>query len=80
MTSYALKPVDYCNWFFDGQPSPLQFGIGTMSLADSKFVAAIVSNEKPHAVPRITDLAVLEFLSGVVGDALLGRATSRAGK
>ena len=51
-----------------------------MSLADSKFVAAIVSNEKPHAVPRITDLAVLEFLSGVVGDALLGRATSRAGK
>lgn len=28
--SQALKPVDYCNWFFDGRPSPLRFGIGTL--------------------------------------------------
>lgn len=28
--SQALRPVDYCNWFFDGRPSPLRFGIGTL--------------------------------------------------
>ncbi|CAG7845995.1 SubName: Full=Uncharacterized protein {ECO:0000313/EMBL:CCA69286.1} [Serendipita indica DSM 11827] len=30
LSSHALEPVDYRNWFFDGQPSPLQFGIGAI--------------------------------------------------
>ncbi|CAG7855107.1 SubName: Full=Uncharacterized protein {ECO:0000313/EMBL:CCA70289.1} [Serendipita indica DSM 11827] len=30
--SQAFAPVDYYNWFFDGQTSPLYFGTGTLPL------------------------------------------------
>lgn len=30
MNSHALVSVDYYNWFFNGKPSPLYFGIGTL--------------------------------------------------
>lgn len=42
--SQALIPVDYYNWFFDGKPSPLQFGIGTLLLRFS-------SNFKSRGIP-----------------------------
>ena len=48
-SSYGLKPVDYCNWFFDGQPLPLRFGIGTMTLEPEAIVYSAVSDEKLHA-------------------------------
>ncbi|CCA71306.1 hypothetical protein PIIN_05245 [Serendipita indica DSM 11827] len=32
LASHALIPADYYNWFFDGKPSPLLFGIGTLPL------------------------------------------------
>lgn len=34
--SQALVPVPYYNWFFDGEPSPLHFGIGILPLDSSR--------------------------------------------
>ena len=75
--SYALKPVEYCNWFFDGKPSPLRFGIGTMTINSFYIEHYFVSDEKPRAVLRVTGVAGLLL---VVGGAALGRATGRTGK
>ena len=69
-TSIALKPVDYCNWFFDGEPSPLRLGIGIMNLDSNVLIHPdIVSDEKLHVVLRLTGLAGTRFLYGVVAEA-----------
>ena len=75
---YALRPVDYRNWFFDGQPSPLQLGMGTITLTRQEAANAAVSDEKPHAVPRFIDLVECALFLG--RESTLDRATSRAGK